>query len=244
MATALHTIIALEKTAKSEGQGALGKAYHTLQKTPLLTGLSKTYEPVNEDGEGLPAETQRVQVRTADVIKETTEKLSRMFDVVATKETTNTVAHADIVVDERIIADDVPVGVLLWLEKQLVNLHTFVSKLPTLDPAEDWHWSANNNVYATDASQKVRTVKVQYPLVMAPATDKHPAQVVLAAKDVTAGTWTTYKFSGAIPAEDVARLTSKVEALQRAVKVAREEANGMDVIENKIGPKVFGFIFG
>lgn len=242
MATKLHTIIALEKSAKAEGQGALDKAYHTLQKTQLLAGLSKTYEPKDEDGEYLPGEFQKVQTLAGEVLADVSGALARMFDVVATKETTNTLAKGTIRVDDDTIAVDVPVGVLLWLEKQLVGLHTFVSKLPVLDPAETWVWSSNSNTYETVATSKTRTVKVMYPLTLAPATDKHPAQVQIASRDETAGTWTTVKRSGALESEFVAKLTRRVEALQRAVKIAREEANSVDAIENKIGPAIFDWL--
>lgn len=244
MPRALHTIIALEKGAKAEGQGTLDKAYHVLQKNALLSGISRTYEPVNEEGETLPPEYQKVQIRVSDVLADVSDALSRMFDTVATKETSNTIARGTIKVGATVIAEDVPVGFLLFLEKQLINVHTFVSKLPTLDPAEEWRWDPNSNAYVTDVNKKVRTVKVTYPLVLAPATDKHPAQVQIATRDEKAGEWLTVKRSGAMEAEAVVALMRRVEALQRAVKVAREEANSVTAIEVSVGESIFNYLAG
>ena len=63
-------------------------------------------------------------------------------------------------------------------------------------------------------------------------------------KDVPAGDWTTVKFSGALPATRVRTLLDRVEELQRAVKYAREEANGTEVTDRKAGEIIFGHLFG
>jgi hypothetical protein len=46
---------------------------------------------------------------------------------------------------------------LLFLEKQLVDLHTFVKKLPVLDASDSWSYDASADCYATDPVQTVRT---------------------------------------------------------------------------------------
>jgi hypothetical protein len=77
----------------------------------------------------------------------------------------------------------------------------------------------------------------------APATDKHPAQVEMIQEDQSVGTWTTVKFSGAMPATRVAEMLERVERLQKAVKFAREEANSREVEQQNIGKKVFNYLF-
>lgn len=241
--TRLNQIVALAKDAKSQGESALTKAYHELQKTPLLAGLSRVYAPVDEDGDKLPPESTRVQIRTDDVIKNVVTRMTRMFDVVATQENANTFAKADVVVDDSVLLPQVPVVVLIFLEKQLDNLKTFIRKLPTLDPAENWTFSESANVYATDPAQTTRTKKVPRNHVRAEATDKFPAQVDMWYEDVVAGTWTTVKFSGALPASRVAELLARVERLQEAVVLAREEANSVTVTDVHIGRPFFDYLF-
>jgi hypothetical protein len=61
---------------------------------------------------------------------------------------------------------------------------------------------------------------------------------------VPVGYWTTVKFSGALPARRVNELLDRVERLQQAVKFAWEEANGADVVDQRVGDAVFGCLFG
>ncbi len=57
------------------------------------------------------------------------------------------------------------------------------------------------------------------------------------------GYWRTVKYSGALPARKVAALLERVEKLQRAVKFAREEANAVEVKQQKVGAALFGYLF-
>ncbi|HLY31763.1 MAG TPA: hypothetical protein VKQ36_12110, partial [Ktedonobacterales bacterium] len=57
------------------------------------------------------------------------------------------------------------------------------------------------------------------------------------------GYWRTVKFSGALPAQRVNELLARVERLQDAVKFAREEANNMEVTDQKVGERLLQFIF-
>jgi hypothetical protein len=63
-------------------------------------------------------------------------------------------------------------------------------------------------------------------------------------EDVIVGTWTTIKFSGAIPAKEKNEMLDRVHRLQEAVKCAREQANGMDVELRKIAGPVLQYVFG
>jgi hypothetical protein len=239
----LNQIIAVEAGIKTRAFQELTEAHHALQKPTLLSGISRTYQPRDEEGETLPSEATRVQVKAEEIIRETATILTRLFDVTATKEWGNTQAHADVVVDGRVLLAQVPVPYLLFLEKQLVDLHTFVKKLPVLDAAESWRRDESADVWATDPVQTVRTKKVPRNHVKAEATDKHPAQVELYYEDVTVGYWRTVKFSGALPASQINAMLQRVEALQQAVKFAREEANSLEVENRKIGEKVFDYLF-
>jgi hypothetical protein len=239
----LNQIIAVEKGVKSRSFQELTDAHHALQKPALLSGISRTYRPKDEEGEQLPPESTKVQVKADEVIRQTAGILTRLFDVTATKDWTNCVAKADVVVDGQTLLKDVPVAYLLFLEKQLVDLHTFVKKLPVLDAAESWSYDASADCFATDAVQTVRTKKIPRNHVKAEATEKHPAQVEVFYEDVVVGYWKTVKFSGALPAKRVNELLQRVEKLQEAVKFAREEANGVDVTNREVGDKVFRFLF-
>jgi hypothetical protein len=239
----LNQIIAVEKGVKSRSLQELTEAHHVVQKPALLSGIARTYQPKDEEGEQLPPESTKVQVRTEETLRDVAATLTRLFDVTATKDATNCVAKADVVVDDQTLLADVPVSYLLFLEKQLTDLHTFVKKLPVLDAAEAWAFSDSTDCWSTEPVRTLRTKKVPRNHVKSEATEKHPAQVEVYYEDITIGYWTTVKFSGALPAKRVSELLERVEKLQNAVKFAREEANGTTAVDQKVGDKVFGFLF-
>ena len=134
----LNQILAIEKGIETDTFQKLTDAHRQLQKSALLTGISKTYQSRDEEGESLPPEFTRVQVSAAAVIKETWEILVRLFDVTATKDWANCHAKADVVVDGQKLLEGVPATYLLFLEKQLTDIHTFIRKIPVLDSSETW----------------------------------------------------------------------------------------------------------
>ena len=187
----LNQIIAVEKGVKSKSFADLTDAHHAVQKTGPLAGIARTYQPKDEEGEQLPAESTRVQLKAEEILRKVADTLTRLFDVTATKDWSNLTARADIVVDGQTIAREVPVTYLLFLEKQLVDLHTFVKKLPVLDAAESWTRDDSTDSWKTDPVRTIRTKKVPRNHVKAEATEKHPAQVDVYYEDVAVGYWTT-----------------------------------------------------
>lgn len=239
----LNQIIAVEKSVKSKSYADLTQAHHDVQKAALLSGISRTYQPKDEDGEQLPPESTRVQLSAERILADAATNLTRLFDVTAVKDWANCEAKADVVVDGQILIAGAPVSYLLFLEKQLADLHTFVKKLPVLDASETWSHDPSTDSYRSEPVRTMRTRKVPRNHVKAEPTDKHPAQVEIYFEDVTVGTWTTTKFSGALPAQRVHELEARVEKLAHAVKFAREEANNSEVADRRVGEAVFGFLF-
>jgi hypothetical protein len=240
----LNQIIAIEKGTKSRSFQELTDAHHALQKPALLAGIARTYRPKDEEGEQFPPESTKVQVKAEEIIRQTAEIMTKLFDVTATKDWTNCKARADVVVDGKTLLAQVPATYLLFLEKQLVDLHTFIRKLPILDASETWTFDASADCWATEPMQTVKTKKIPRNHVKAEATDKHPAQVEVYYEDVVVGNWKTTKFSGALPAKRVNELLERVERLQQAVKFAREEANNIEADEQKVGKQIFDYLFG
>jgi hypothetical protein len=240
----LNQIIAITAGKKSQAHKAITEAYQGLQKTGQLEGISRNYKPKDDEGEQLPPEKKLVQVKVTDAIRGVVAALTELFDIVATQDHANCLARANVVVDNVPVLKDVPVTTLLFLEKQLVDLHTFVEKLPILDPGEAWEYNPDVDHYASEPYQTTKTKKVLKNHVKAEATKEHPAQVETYTEDVIVGYWTTIKFSGAIPARERNEILDRVRKLQEAVKCARGEANGMEVQARKMGSAVLQYIFG
>lgn len=238
----LHQLLAIEKDTKSTAHQVITDFYHKIEKAPLMSGISRRYRPISEEGEKLPSESTLVQLRVEDTFPEIRETLSKLFDLTLQKETANQGARADVVVDGTVLLKDVPVCALLFLEKQITDLHTFIDKLPVLDPSEQWERDPAQNCWATKPVETHRTKKEPRVVVKAEATDKHPAQVEVVHEDRVVGYWSTVKFSGALPADRKAVLKDRVTKLRRAVMVAREEANTIKVEERKMGETVLGYL--
>lgn len=246
----LNQVIAAISGINARAGERITKAHHALQKPDLFTGHTKTYRPKNDDpsaptGEQLPPDNRHMVAHAPTIIKETGEALTEAYDIEYLRELANCQAKADVVVDGKAILTDVPVTYLLFLEKKLVDILTFVKKLPTLDPAERWTWVDSQACYATAPVETTRTKKVVEPLVLYPATKEHPAQVKEVTSDVLAGFWSTIKYSSALPQTRVNELQSRAEALLVAVKFAREQANGIEVPKAPTpGRAIFDYLFG
>ena len=243
----LNQIIAIEKGIKAKNYAAVTELHKLSAKKELFNGHSRKYtpkddDPSNPEGETLPDENKKVQEKAKENVDKVFALLGEVFNLAATREYGNCVAKADIVVDEVVLVKDVPVTYLLFLEKQLNDIYTYVKSLPTLDAGENWHYDGTQDLWASDASQSARTKKLTRPFVLYEATDKHPAQVKEVSEDVRVGTWTTVKYSGALDAKSQNELIIRVEKLQVAVKFAREKANEYQVEKQEVAKSIISYL--
>jgi hypothetical protein len=244
MTTKLNQVLAIEKGTKSRIHGEITRMHHQLQKPSMLTGFSKTYQPKDEEGDVYSPERQRVQVSAPIMLRRAGRLLTELFDVTATKDWANTQAKADLVVDGEVLIEQVPATYLLFLEKQLGDMRTFVGKIPELDPSEEWAHDSAADLFKTEATRTTRTKKVQRPIVLYPATPEHPAQTQLISEDVVVGDWITVKHSGALPAPRKAELLERIERLIQATKFTREKANATEATRREVGERIFRYILG
>jgi hypothetical protein len=243
MAERLNQILAVEKSVKSKAHSEITRLHNSCKKPGLFAGMTKVFEALEDAGEDFPPESQRVQMNATAVIKVAKRALAELFDVTATKDAGNQEAKADVVVDGKVLLEQIPATTLLFLEKQLTDLVTFAAKLPTLDPAFEWTFDEATNVWKTPPQRASRTKKTQRPIVLYDATEHHPAQTQLITEDVVVGHWTTIRHSGALPVAERDKFLERAEKLSRAVKVAREAANAQEVVRRHVGDKVLDYLF-
>lgn len=242
MAVRLNQIIAIEKGVKARVYSALSEMNKAIQKPDIFNGFAKSYQKADEAGEDLPAESKRVQHTVAEVLATVRDDVASLVNVTARKDFTNCVASADVVVDGTTLIVGAPVTFLLFLEKHITDLRTFFGNLPVLDDAEDWTFDENATLFKSRETKTHRTKKVQRPIVLYDATDKHPAQTQLLVEDVIAGHWSTTKHSGAIPKWRRQELVARADTLLNAVKMAREKANMADEIAAADGAAVMNWL--
>jgi hypothetical protein len=239
----LNQVIVVEQGIKNQVEKTMTETYHLLQKATAFDGMNRSYRPALDGGDKLPAENKKVQHRANDLVDGAIKKLVELFDITAAKDVANCNAKADVAVDGVTILKDVPATFLLFLEKKLTDVHTLISKLPTLDAAETWATDENNKLWKTGKVEKARTQKVPKVVVLHPPTEQHPAQTQLIHEDVTVGFWEETRLSGAYPQVEQKRLLEKLEALQVAVKKAREKANMVMAPQQEVGAKIFEWLF-
>ena len=62
-------------------------------------------------------------------------------------------------------------------------------------------------------------------------------------EDVQAGTWSTIKYSSALPLSRRNEMLRRAEELSKAIKFAREKANATEVAEQKVGRALLEYLF-
>lgn len=241
--TRLTQILAIEGDAKRTTKNVIDAGYHAIQRQDPLKGQSRRWQKKDDDAPEFPDESTIVQNRVPEIISDVREAFRRLIDVTATRDEANTRAKADVVLNGTTILSGIPATTLLWLEKQLMDLRTFLTHLPVLDPAETWTWDEEQGIWITAESRAHRTAKVVKSLVLYPATDRHPAQVDKITEDVIIGYWVTRKFSGAIPRVRKEALIQRAGDLLAAVKKAREAANMVTVSDQAIGQVLMHHVF-
>lgn len=238
----LTVILGLLKGAKARAHTNVSALHHQSTKAPLYAGQIRTYEPRDDDGERRHPESQQVQLRATDVLDDLAKQLSSMWNLAATRDHGNTLARADVVVDGVPVLTDVPATFLLFLEKQLNDWRTAVTKLPSLATDQTWTFDEATGLHRTEPVKSASTRKILRNHVLARATDKHAEQVKTYEEDVPVGDWTTTKISGALTVPRQRELVERLDKLADAVKSAREQANLVEVDDVRVAEKLFTYL--
>jgi len=97
--TKLNAILAVEKGRRTDLHTLITSLHKSTQQPALMTGHHKKFTPRREEGETFPDDTQVVQLTHESAIKDITGALVKLLDTVATKDWSNCVARADVVLD-------------------------------------------------------------------------------------------------------------------------------------------------
>jgi len=238
----LAQIIAIANGQRTRTRDAVTDIYKQVQKPVLFDGFVRTYHTEREDEHVLPPESKNIQVTWKSCLDGALRHWTKLLNITATQDTANCAARGTIRIDGRTILADVPVTHLLFLEKHLTDVRTFIKHLPVLDAAETWVDDPNKGCFIAPPQRKIRTRKVPNTLVKYPATDKHPAQTERYDEDIVVGEWHSVSMSGRIPAKDKDEMLERVEKLIEAVKLAREQANEAKVEDVEVARPLFEYI--
>lgn len=244
----LSQIVGTEKTINAEVTRDVSEAYKLVQKPGLFSGFSKVFEATEEEEVDFPPESQKVQHVAEDVLDQAMNAWASGMDATASKDWGNLLARGTVTVRGEVLLEDAPVTFLLFLEKKLVGIRTFVTALPELDPAQDWKYDGGLGLHKTEPVRKVKTKKRQKAIVKYPhqfsddGKTAIPAQTEMVTEDATQGFWVEVQHSGGVKTPEKKAILRRLEDLIVAVKEAREEANSLRVDEQQVGAKLLGWL--
>lgn len=245
----LHELIAVCSNLNGQAAAAMADLKNTFEKKRhhFMKKLV-TFLPNTEGASPVTEEQLDLQTTVGNELTWVSKFMNKAIDASFQVAVGNTSAMADVVLEDgTIIVKNIPATALLELEKRLNEISDLVKAIPTLDPAKGFKPAPDQGpgVYVARPEERIRTKKSKEVLMLAPATEKHPAQVQVYDVDAPVGVITTQEWSGLITPAEKSNMLDRLENLLRAVKRARSRANETVVdANNKIGDTLTSYIFG
>lgn len=244
----LHELIAVKASLRTQAAKTTTDLANTFEKKQHhFTARTKTFTANGESVEPKVEENLELQTTVPRELSWVGDYIAKAIDANHFVNVGNRQASADIVTDSgTVILSDIPVTTLLELEGKMVELRSFAEKIPTLDPAKGFKPAPERGmgVFVAREVEKIRSQKQNRIMVLAPATDKHPAQTQLVAEDMPTGIIREQEWSAMLTISQKAIILDRIEELTRAIKKARSRGNEQEVSTgNKIGKVLLTTIF-
>lgn len=245
--TKLYEILAVDRDRAKAAETLSTESMNTFAKKPhLFRGRSQsvTYLDPAREAENVEV-SEAVNDTVMGNLNYLAEFVGKHWDTMLSKEEGNTVAFADVIVDGVTLVERVPSTWLLGMEQRLAGFRTVLLAIPTLDPALSWHEDPDTGVgiYRAETPTRFKTEKVRDFKTVAPATDRHPAQVVELTSDRNVARIEEVAFSGMLTPYRKAALIARLDTLIAAVRTARQRANDVEVSDRKVAKTMFGWLF-
>lgn len=243
-----HELLPVEKSLNNQADKCRTELMTTFEKKRhLFEEKRTTYRPNAENEETTVEHQSDLQSTVRKEISWLSKFMVKALDASYQISKTNCIAKGDIYVDGELLLKDVPATTLLDLEKRLAEVQSFISAIPTLDPAKGFveDPQRGEGIYRAREVVKNRTKKDVKVVVRYEATKEHPAQADLVPVENVVGKIYEQEWSGLISPAQKADMLDRVETLSRSVKQARARANEAPVdTSDRIGEVIFKHIFG
>lgn len=250
--TKLHEILAVEGGKEGYFKDALVEMTNLFKnKLNHFSGFQRTLTLHGEDTpekqakEMAEAESQTLTTNVKAELDYLADVVTNYVDVIAQKDEANQRAVADIVIDGKVIVNNVPATTLLSLENKLKQLRSVYEQIPTLQPGTDWKLdpTLGENVYIDQNKQiRSKTKKGFDYKVLTQATDKHPAQIEKWETTEDVGFFTLIRWTGMVSVAEKSELLKRFDILTAAVKQARQRANEVEISKVNIGKALFSYL--
>jgi hypothetical protein len=250
----LHEVLAVEADLEGKAKRIAEEAVATFKsKAHLFSGKVRTLQLFKGDddvsrqaAEQAERQEQLLVTTVPDKLKYVWESLISHWDSVAQKEATNQTAKGDVIVNGTSVLSNVPVTFLLSLESKLRQLRGLYEVIPTLEPNINWQPAPDidPNVRRSPETAILKTAKATDFRTVAPATDKHQAQVVQVEKTDNVGVYKTTTTSGMVTPAQKSEWLGRIDTLLRAVKQARQRANEAELVPVNFSESLLRYIHG
>jgi hypothetical protein len=247
----LFELLAAEKTRVQQADVLVKETVSKFQKADqYFRGHTKTLKMIEESAantaiENAARDEKAVVANVPDTLEYTLKFWAQAEDVIYQKNATNQRAVADLMFRGQVVEANVPVDELMGLEARLKDVRGMLTQIPTLDNSKSWEQDTNrgSGFYQTKTEDSTtKTEKVSVPIVLAPATDKHPAQVKESTTDKVVGEFITRHFSGCATTVGKSEAIAVVDELIVECRQARNRANTVDTVNVTIGKKITDLI--
>lgn len=243
----LHELLAVEGDRGAVANNIIDEAVVTFRKREeLFHGQVRTLSMMDESrSREDTTETKPLVTTVATKLDYVAKRVAPYYDVLLQRDSTNQIAKADLVVDGKTMAKDLPATFLLTMETQLKRLRQTYDVIPTLNPGIKWvsDEAAGAGIFRQEeASVTMRTEKAVRSQILIQPTKEHPAQIEKWHEDVPIGRIETTRTTGVLKSADKAALLERIDTLIRAVKKARQRANTAEVVKAKLGADLFAYI--
>lgn len=243
-----HELLAVEGDLSQTATMMLAEATATFAKKPdHFKGHTRSLNYFDETRSKENVTETKVLVTTVDQkLDHVLTHLGAYYDAMLQKEATNQTAIADLIVNGKEIGKGLPATFLLGMETRLKSLREVVQAIPTLDPATSWEKDENTGkgVYVSPPQTEFKTEKKLEYATLAPATERHPAQVKDWTIDVRVARLETIHRSGMWSVARKAEVLDRIDTLMHGIKQARQRANLAEVVKVQIASNLFKAIFG
>lgn len=242
MALKQFQLVATEPVKRGAYAKITAETHKVFKGGDQFKGLVKTYVPKQDGGDPLPGDKKEIVTTVSERLAWTEKTVVELLDFEASRDKTNMAAQADLEIDGITLAKGVPATTLLSLEKRLNEIRSYYDAIPTLDLSQEWKKANHKDRYEYGPIETFRYVKQTRGVLLAPATEKHPAQVKEVIDDVLVGIFKTLYQSGEVHPGEKAEYLARIDKLVEAVKKARMKANETEASEMKIGKAIFDYI--
>lgn len=243
----LHEILAVEQSLAKTSDKLCSESKRTLAKPTLFQGVIRDLTMFDQ---AMKHENTHEEQELTTTVDENLEyifpHIKSYWDCVLMKDATNQIAKADIVINDVVLAENVPATFLLGMESKLASFRKVLEDIPTLAPGIKWTSDpdAKKGAFKTEVpTESFKTEKqIEFRIVTEP-TQYHPAEIRELHKNANVGKYITQGWSGTLTPANKADKLNRLDTLLHAVKRARQRANKADIVKRELAMDLINYIY-